>query len=519
MRLWHILAVGLSLWNAAVAADLLWFDGGRPNDAARQAVAILGAAGSEGLDAASYDAYGLRHAVAAAEKGPGLPADTVALLDGALTDAMRRFLSDLHFGRIDPREIQENFSSPAANGFEPLTYLRAAVAGQRLPEAAAMAAPASPHYARLRQALARYRQMSGGPLGDAPWRTALPSPPGGKLEPGQSYAGMSTLTKRLIVLGDLPQGTPTPARYEGAVVSGMKAFQSRHGMTADGVIGQGSFERLSVPPAARARQIELAMERLRWTPLMREPRMIVVNIPEFMLEGYEMRDGNVDIRTRMKVIVGKARETPTPIFDEEMRFIEFSPFWNVPPSIARAETLPRLRRDPGYFGRQGFEFVAADGSVSRTLSPEALDAVQRGQARIRQRPGAANALGDIKFVFPNKDNIYLHHTPTPRLFKRDRRDFSHGCIRVDAPVALAKFVLQNDPEWTEERIRQAMTRGTSATLRLRAPLRVVIAYSTVAVGGDGLVHFFPDIYGQDKLLDDALRRSVQEASLARQKRA
>jgi murein L,D-transpeptidase YcbB/YkuD len=201
-------------------------------------------------------------------------------------------------------------------------------------------------------------------------------------------------------------------------------------------------------------------------------------------------------------------DTRTPLFLEEMRFIEFSPYWNVPPSIARAETVPRLRRDPGYFMQQGFEFVARDGRVSTTLSASQLDAVLAGQARIRQRPGPQNALGDIKFVFPNRDNIYLHHTPSVQLFGRPRRDFSHGCIRVEQPVALAKFVLRNMPEWTEERIRHAMDRGESATLRLAEPLPVLIAYGTSLVK-DGRIHFFEDIYGQDRLLDAALQRRTQ----------
>lgn len=172
--------------------------------------------------------------------------------------------------------------------------------------------------------------------------------------------------------------------------------------------------------------------------------------------------------------------------------------------------MPRLRRDPGYFDRQGFEFVGSDGRVivgldSTSLDSASLDAVQRGQMRIRQKPGAGNALGDIKFVFPNKDNIYLHHTPTPQLFKRDRRDFSHGCIRVEAPVELAKFVLADAPEWSEARIVQAMRKGKSTTLRLQEALPVVIAYHTAAVR-DGRVYFFPDIYRQDSLLDAALRQ-------------
>jgi murein L,D-transpeptidase YcbB/YkuD len=188
-----------------------------------------------------------------------------------------------------------------------------------------------------------------------------------------------------------------------------------------------------------------------------------------------------------------------------MRHIEFSPYWNVPPSIARGETLPKLRRDPAYFDQQGFEFVTRDGRVVGGFSEANVAAVQAGSMRIRQRPGAKNALGDIKFVFPNPDNIYLHHTPTPRLFQRDRRDFSHGCIRVEAPVELAKFVLANAPEWNEERIVEAMTRGRSNTLRLTDPLPVVIAYRTAAVI-DGKTHFFPDLYRKDAALAAALAR-------------
>jgi murein L,D-transpeptidase YcbB/YkuD len=239
----------------------------------------------------------------------------------------------------------------------------------------------------------------------------------------------------------------------------------------------------------------------------------VVNIPEFALRGYEVRDGRIENRVAMRVIVGAARKTRTPLFDAELRLIEFSPYWNVPPSIAKGETLPRLRRDPGYFNRQGFEFVGGDGRVIGGFSDADLDAVQRGQLRIRQRPGASNALGDIKFVFPNKENIYLHHTPTLPLFKRDRRDFSHGCIRIEAPAALAKFVLADEPEWTEERIAQAMRKGKSATIRLKEPVPVIIGYSTATVR-EGRVYFFPDIYGHDKILDNALRQrsAVVQAS-------
>jgi len=363
------------------------------------------------------------------------------------------------------------------------------------------APPPLPQYAELHQALARYRELAGNPA----WQLKLPPLPGDKLTPGQPYAGIPLLAQRLALLGDLPADTLPSSRYEGAIVDGLRAFQERHGLTPDGVIGKGTFEQLNVAPDARVRQLELALERLRLISLPDAPRAIVVNVPEFRLRAYEVRDGKLEVKASMNVIVGNARKTRTPLFDAEMRFVEFSPYWNVPPSIARSETLPKLRREPGYFDQQGFEFVGSDGRVVGGFSEANLDAVQRGQMRIRQRPGARNALGDIKFVFPNPDNIYLHHTPTPQLFKKDRRDFSHGCIRVEEPVELAKFVLATEPEWTEDRIVQAMTKGRSATLRLREPFPVIIAYVTAAVR-DGRVHFFPDIYGYDKILDDALRQ-------------
>ncbi|WP_454751571.1 L,D-transpeptidase family protein [Cupriavidus necator] len=485
----------------------LWFAQGRPVPEARQAVDALAGVAADGLDPRDYDADALRQAVTQAATGPVLPPDAAARLDAALTGAMERMLADLHAGRVNPRAVHANFSPQADRPFDAAMVLRDAVAQHRLPDAVQQAAPSFPLYGTLRQALGRYREIARQPV----WLQPLPALPGSKLTPGQRWAGNVALAARLAGLGDLPAGTPVPPRYEGALVDGVKAFQSRHGLQPDGVIGQATLAQLNAPIASRVRQIELTMERMRWTPLD-GPRMIVVNVPEFMLRAYEVRDGKLDIKLEMKVIVGKALDTRTPLFSEDMRYIEFSPYWNVPPSIAKRETIPRLRQDPGYFDRQGLEFVTGDGKAVTTLSEENLDAVLNGRMRIRQRPGPANALGDIKFAFPNNENIYLHHTPTPQLFKRDRRDFSHGCIRVETPVALAQFVMQDMPEWTEARIRDAMTSRKSKTVRLQQPLPVVLAYGTVIARADGRVSFLPDIYGHDKLLDNALRQRTGRAT-------
>ena len=500
------------LGNAATAADaaLLWFEGDAPTSQARQALRILNDAASDGLAPGDYQAKTLEDAFASLALSQTTDPARMARLDQALSLAMERYLSDLHAGRIKPAEIHENFDVPAQTPLDSATYLRHIVEQRGFPEAVRAVAPTFPLYASLRKALAQYRALVFAPA----WRQPLPPLPDKKLESGLPYAGLSILTARLIALGDLPPEVLVPQRYEGAVVNGVRAFQLRHGLEPDGVIGRATFEQLQVTPAARVEQIGLSLERLRWTPLQQASRMIVINIPEFMLHAYDTQpDGKIDIRVEMKVILGKALNTRTPIFDEDMRFIEFSPYWNVPPSIARAETVPALRHDPGYLQRQQMEFVSGSGQISTAVTEANLQSVLQGAGRIRQRPGPHNALGDIKFIFPNNENIYLHHTPAVQLFNRNRRDFSHGCIRVEDPVALARFVLEPEPEWTTSRIRDAMEKGESRTIRLKAPLPVLIAYSTVMTR-NGQVYFYDDIYSHDKLLATALSQRKRPVLIA-----
>ncbi|MHB1123709.1 MAG: L,D-transpeptidase family protein [Ramlibacter sp.] len=498
----HLL-FALCLWATPTpaAAQLQWFDAGRPTPDAMQAAQVLAAAGEHGLDPADYAAPALASRLAAAEQGPVTGDAEQRVLGQALTAALQRYLTDLQRGRVDPRQLHAGFNLPRRPDVDTMALLADALADHRLPQALREAAPPLPMYESLRRALARYRQFAGHPA----WAARLPALPARKLVPGQAWAGLGALAQRLEALGDLAPGQDLPEGFDGVLVSALQAFQERHGLTPDGVLGAGTLRELEVTPAERARQIELAMERLRWTPLLQGPRMIAVNIPEFVLRAYEVDDKRIDVRLTMKVIVGKALRTRTPLLTEAMRFIEFSPYWNVPPSIARAETAPRLRRDPGYLEREGLEFVTPSGQVVTTLAPSHLDAVLRGGWRIRQRPGPQNALGGIKFVFPNNANIYLHDTPARRLFERERRDFSHGCIRLEAPVALAQFVLRDEPAWTEKRIREAMGTGISTTLRLNRPVPVLIAYSTVVTRA-GAVYFFRDLYGHDAVLDRALRR-------------
>jgi len=241
--------------------------------------------------------------------------------------------------------------------------------------------------------------------------------------------------------------------------------------------------------AGRIRQIALNLERWRWVPRDRGARHIVVNIPAYRLDVWE-RD---DVELTMRVVVGK-KDTPTPIFDDTMTHVVFSPYWNVPPGIARDETLPAAMSDPTFLKRTNMEVLDAAG---RIVDPSSIDPEEAARYRFRQRPGTGNSLGLVKFMFPNEYNVYLHDTPADSLFARAARSFSHGCVRVEQPKALAEYVLKDQPEWTPDRIAQAMASGDERVVKLRAPIPVFIGYWTVEVARDGSVHFLPDVYGVD----------------------
>ncbi|TNF63525.1 MAG: murein L,D-transpeptidase [Burkholderiales bacterium] len=513
VRHWCLaLCLGLAGAALASAADVAWFDAGRPIGGAQQAIVLLRAAPSHGLDPSDYGTDALEKSLWQVARQVGSPdAETVSRLDRALTDAMVRYLEDLHHGRVNPRQLGVRFRPSRRDAFDARAVLREALAAGDLGQAVDRAVPPLQQYEQLRQALQRYQGLQG----HAAWQQPLPALPSagpgrpGRLEPGARHAGLHLLAWRLETLGDLPSAATQRYRgndavYDDELVAAVRRFQRRHGLTVDGVPGRRTWAQLAVPPEERVVQIGLALERLRWTPLLQSRRMVVVNIPEFVLRAYEQTGQGVRVITEMRIIAGRAARHSTPLFDEDMRFIEFSPYWNVPRSIAAEETVPRLRRDPGYLDRLGFEIVERDGTVRRSVSDELLADVLAGRALLRQRPGPENALGDIKFVFPNRDSIFLHHTPSVGLFQRDQRDFSHGCIRVEDPVALARFVMQEMPGWTEERIVGAMRQGESQTVRLNEPLPVVIAYVTTLVK-NGEIHFFDDIYGHDRVLRDALK--------------
>jgi len=276
--------------------------------------------------------------------------------------------------------------------------------------------------------------------------------------------------------------------FDAQTQEALKRFERRHGLTADGRMDKDVLAALNVPVEERIRQIELNLERWRWLPETFGDRYVLVNIPTFHLTAVD--HGQVGLE--MRVVAGK-QDSPTPIFSDEMTTVVFSPYWNVPTDIARNETIPAVMRDPGYLDRNELEVVRA----GHVLDPWSIDWSRPGNVQFRQRPGAHNALGGVKFLFPNQFDVYLHDTPADALFARVERDYSHGCVRLERPEAMAEWVLSDRPEWTPERIKAAMAAGKEQQIALKRHIPVYIVYETVWVNDDGTAEFRDDIYGHD----------------------
>ena len=470
---------------------------GRTGSEVASAIALLNDAANDGLVAADYDAAALASAAAAPVP---LPAQEAARLDVHLTASMLRYFRHLHHGRVDPRSIGVQIA-PQAESHHFADILLDAVAHGRVREAVDGLRPGLTQYQLLRWELPRYRAMPA----TTP-RTPLPD----VLRPGDTFDDMAWLEGLLVRLGDLPAPSPvTPMTYDDTIRAGIEHFQRRHGLEPDGIIGRGTRDALLVPPSSRARQIELAMERLRWLPDLAGGRVIAVNIPMFRLWAWNAVPSNTPPALTMRVIVGRALDTRTPVFADQMEHIIFRPYWNVPSSILRGEMIPAIARSASYLSRQNLELVAGPGDDAPVLAatPENIARLGRDGLRLRQRPGPTNALGLLKFMFPNDDNVYMHGTPAPQLFERSRRDFSHGCIRVEDPVALAEWVLSDLPDWPRARIEVATNGPSNLRVNLPEPIQVVIFYTTAVVDPyDSSVHFVEDVYRQDPRLAAALTR-------------
>jgi L,D-transpeptidase YcbB len=338
--------------------------------------------------------------------------------------------------------------------------------------------------------LPRYRELAA-----KSWPGPLPAVK--KLSPGDAYPGSAALAAILSDLGDLPAGAAAPSdgTYGGALVEAMRRFQSRHGLTENGIVGPGTLLALNHPYRERLEEIE---ESLAWLEKIPVPTgdVIVVNIPAFRLYAWTVADLGKKPTLRMPVVVGKAARSATPILCGEISHLVFRPYWYVPRGIVVKEMLPAYAKDTAYFEKHELELTASNDDASPVLqtTPENVELLRAGKLGVRQKPGPRNSLGGVKFIFPNSESVYLHDTPAKSLFKRDRRDFSHGCVRVSDPPALAAFLLGGTPGWDAAGIGSAMDAERPKVVPLTSRVSVWLLYTTAIAEFDGTLTFFEDVY-------------------------
>jgi len=475
---------------------LEWSRGGKPTQQALDLIGILQQAGNKGLDSKDYD--GERWPARVKALSPASPKDENALVnfDVAMTVSGMRYSSDLHLGKVDPRTLHTDFE-PERNEYDLCDFLLKRVApAANVSDAFAKLEPPYLGYQRTLQALQVYMKLAGEEKLDPLPTVSKP------ISPGQPYAAVPQMVERLKFLGDLPASATTaedPQIYKGDVVEGVKRFQARHGLDPQGKLGPQTIAELNRPLSYRVEQLRLTLERWRWLPHNFEQPPILVNIPEFLLRGYN-EQGKVAVS--MPVVVGRALRTETPVMEEDMKYLIFWPYWNVPPSILRNEIVPKITKDRVYIQKNDFEVTTNSGQVvtDGIITDDVLAQLRAGKLMVRQKPGPKNALGLIKFIFPNNNNVYLHSTPSQAAFGETRRDFSHGCVRVEDPAKLAEWVLRNNPGWTRERVDDAFRAEKAQQVNLTKEIPVLLVYGTAIAPEDGKVYFFEDIYGHDKSL-------------------
>ncbi len=503
--------------------QLLWLGNAEAEKNITAALNLLTNAAVHGLNPKNYDAEPLQKKLPSALKLKPDAYQELALYDTALSISLLRFLHDLHYGRVNPQGINFNLKLREKKLVDLPLLIKNSLAQDKLDQLPLSVEPTLKQYQKLKQALANYRLLAATA---PPFKLVIEK----TLRPGETHPQMAELRRFLTAVGDLPGdrhassllasdihtipgdkaaiGAEKPLLYTVAIAAGVKRFQKRHGLTADGDIGKGSAAVLSVSLGQRVMQIELAMERLRWLPEFNGGASIIVNIPAFQLWAFDAIDQAGANIINMRVVVGNALKTQTPVLMAELHFIDFMPYWNVPYSIIKNEILPKLAQNNHYLDKENMELVSVFRDVEKPTSfnGEAMELLKQGKLRIRQRPGGKNALGRVKFIFPNKEDVYLHDTPANALFSKSRRDFSHGCVRVANPQKLAEFALKNQDKWNAETIQLAMNTPKTQRVVLKKPIPVLFFYTTAFFDQDDDLDFYLDIYGHDAALLAALSK-------------
>src|SRR6202522_3964146 len=479
--------------------SLVWLQNGRVRTQGLVVLEILQNAVAKGLDPEDYD--GPRWQSHFYKLGQQPSEQDLVSFDTALTVSAMRYIRAVYCGRVNPKEFKfqldmgwvqlslaEFIQTQVVNAGDPAAEI------QKLE-------PPFLGYRKLLALLPVYEGYANQVEGEKlPTVTKT-------VRPSQTYAGVVRLGRFLQIIGDIPAGAqlnPNATIYDGALVEGVTHYQDRHGETPTGNLDTRTINELNTPPAVRIRQIKLTLERWRWLPHSFPQPPVVVNLPEYRVRAMNP-DGTVAFYKN--VIIGKAYGHKSPIFEKEIQYVVFRPYWDVTPSIQRNEIVPHIQKDPNYIAKNHFEVVTPQGEVvtDNRVSPEVLEGIKSLHLMVRQKPGDTNSLGLVKIIFPNPDNVYLHGTDAPGLFTQDVRDFSHGCIRVQNPEDLVAWVLRNNPDWDLERVKATMN-GEKNNLQVNLATRipVLIVYGTAAVNEENQIRFFDDIYGYDAALDKAL---------------
>lgn len=484
--------------------SLIWVKNGKPSNQALAMINSLEKSDDKGLNPSDYDVELLNKWLFAAKNEGALKPGEAAAFDLALSVSTLRYLSNIQIGRVNPLNVGFELK-PELNQDELLNQIKQIASGKKPETAIKEMEPDLPIYRNLLSALKQFNQLAQNK--DI---TSLSIQDG--FTPGSHHKDLEKLRRILLITGDLPTIKPEAEHsdtYDPELVTAVKSFQKRQGLKADGVIGKKLMVQLNAPPHEKIQKIKLGLERVRWLPKTIRGDYLIVNIPSYQLYAARSGSGLGQQDLTMNVIIGQAIDSrKTPVFTSTMSEIIFHPYWNVPDTIASKELVPIIRRNPGYLARNNLEIVSHFAPSAKTHTPHGntLDKVASGSLKLRMKPGRGNALGLVKFVFPNEKNIYLHSTPAKGLFQRSRRDFSHGCVRVQDPVKLAEWVLNGQDTWTHDKIVNAMAGPKQSIVSLTQPIPVYILYSTVLTDATGRANFYEDIYGHDKELQKALAK-------------
>ncbi len=408
--------------------------------------------------------------------------------DMLLTDALLRLSYHLYYGKVNPESLDPDWNFKRdIHKINPAVYLQGVIESGRISESLEKLRPRYAYYSILRENLRKYRAMEA-----EPW----PQIPGGRvLKTGMTGPRVTLLCQRLASEGYHPGKSGSfPAVFDEALEQAVKTFQQHHGLDADGIVGRNTLRELNVRVKQRIDSIRVNLERARWVLHDLDPQFLAVNIAAFEL--YYVRDGKRQWQS--KVMVGKPY-WKTPCFRATVEYVVVNPYWVVPPGILAKEVIPKIRRDPRYLTKENLEIVDNKG---RIMDPESIRWWRINPKRfpyiIRQKPGPKNALGRIKFIFPNRHFVFLHDTPAKRLFSRSMRAFSHGCIRVEKPLELAEILFRGSKRWNREKIEELIGTGETRTIHLEHSMPILILYWTVTSRADGDVNFLQDIYGRDE---------------------